>query len=264
MSLSGMAEVPAPRVCLSTSVLDFGSVAEGDTASPLSVTVSNCGTAALVISEVSIGGPNADDFTKSMDTCMTVPVGQSCMIGVTFKPGGRGQRIAQLNIASNATGSPHVVDLTGVGTGTQPDAWIAPAVSGAQFKGKDQFDPPTEQVLALRVGRGRSVNVLVRVQNDGNAPDKFTVSGSANHSGITARYFLSNPSLLEITPAVVAGQYVTGMLAPGAYTGSATQIYLRLTVSRTAPTGTYDFPVTFRSVASPTKVDTVKVRLKVL
>lgn len=104
----------APAVLLSTNSLDFGSQTLNQTTAAQTVTVTNDSDVSLAISSVTIGGTNPGDFAQT-NTCSTVAAHGTCTIDVTFKPTAVGARGATLSIASDASGSPHTVDLAGVG-----------------------------------------------------------------------------------------------------------------------------------------------------
>ena len=126
VALSGVSAAPAPAVGLSTSALSFGSVAPGSTAPTQTLTVTNTGTANLVVGSVTLGGSNAAEFGKPSDTCSgaTVAPAATCTVGVNFAPVTTGAKTAAVSIPSNAAGSPHAVALSG--TGAEP---TSPAVS---------------------------------------------------------------------------------------------------------------------------------------
>ncbi|MFB3923454.1 MAG: beta strand repeat-containing protein [Terriglobia bacterium] len=60
------------------------------------------------------------DFTDAFQNCTTTPItpGNSCFIDVEFTPTALGARVGTLSISTDAAASPHVVSLTGTGTGT--------------------------------------------------------------------------------------------------------------------------------------------------
>lgn len=107
----------APGFSVSPSSLAFGSVLVGRTAGPTTITMSNTGTASLALGAASVGGANAGDFILSADACgvTTLAAGSSCTLRISFSPPEPGARAASLSISSNATGSPHVLALSGTG-----------------------------------------------------------------------------------------------------------------------------------------------------
>lgn len=122
---SGIA-VPAPAVGPLPASLNFGSLQISTTSAAQTVTVSNTGSAALVLSSIALSG----DFAKSGGTCVTggsVAAAASCTILVTFTPTIVGARTGNLTIADNATGSPRTIALTGTGTSVPlPTATLLP------------------------------------------------------------------------------------------------------------------------------------------
>ncbi len=112
----------APRAVLTPAAgLEFGSVQLGHTTAGQGVTLTNSGNAPLAIARFGLGGSNPGDFALSGFTCdPTLAAGASCTFLVTFSPTALGARAATLEVADNATGSPHSVPLTGTGV-SAPD-----------------------------------------------------------------------------------------------------------------------------------------------
>lgn len=104
-----------PALSLNVGALAFGPrIVQGGT-DPLTVKLTNGGDQPLIVSGLAITGPNAGDFALGSNTCTTVAPGASCTIDVLFMPGATGDRAAALVITDNASGSPHLVALTGSG-----------------------------------------------------------------------------------------------------------------------------------------------------
>lgn len=110
-----------PITSLSATSLDFGNQNLGSTSSGQGVTLSNTGTADLVISGITASA----DFAQTNNCPVRLPMNQSCLITVAFAPTAGGTRTGQLGIADNADGSPHVVALSGNGVPV-PFASLAP------------------------------------------------------------------------------------------------------------------------------------------
>lgn len=128
---------PAPAVTLSASSLDFGSLGVGAPSDPLSVTVSNTGSAALHPAHASVSGRDAGDFAVTGDSCggQTIAAGASCVLTVVFTPATAGARSAQLALGDDASGSPQTVPLAGVGVSTG-------AITGTVDDGSRTGHPP--------------------------------------------------------------------------------------------------------------------------
>ena len=112
ISLTGTGTAPA--VLLSPTSLDFGLSPVGSTTPAQALTLQNTGTAPLAISSIIPSG----DFASATD-CPTAPAtlapGGSCSMSVTFTPAAAGPRAGTVTITDDATGTPHVVTLSGTG-----------------------------------------------------------------------------------------------------------------------------------------------------
>jgi Ca2+-binding RTX toxin-like protein len=110
-----------PPTATVTSFLGFGDNAPGVDSATQNIVVRNNGAPRLRPGGVTLGGANPDNFRVVSNTCSggNLGIGSECAIGVVFKPIGLGARSGTVSIATNASGSPHVVNLTG--TGRNPD-----------------------------------------------------------------------------------------------------------------------------------------------
>ena len=98
---------------LSPTSLAFGSIGVGGNASK-PVKITNTGTSNLTILSLTITGSPV--FTIASHNCgAAVAPGKNCSVNVRFAPNARVAFSGQLNIASNASGVPIVVPLTGTG-----------------------------------------------------------------------------------------------------------------------------------------------------
>ncbi len=129
LSLTGTgAAAPVPAVGLSATTLAFGNQTLGTTSAAKSVSISNTGTANLVLGTITTTGTNAAEFAPSKCSGSTLTPGASCAVNVTFTPAALNARSATLSIASNASGSPHGVALSGNGVSAPaPAVTLSPA-----------------------------------------------------------------------------------------------------------------------------------------
>jgi hypothetical protein len=102
---------PTPSVALSATTLAFGSQVVGGNAASQQVSLSNNGTGSLAIDIIRTTG----DFSQSSNCASSLSAGGRCVITVTFQPLSTGSRTGTVSVSDNAEGSPHVVNLTGVG-----------------------------------------------------------------------------------------------------------------------------------------------------
>jgi len=96
------------------SPVAFHTVSRGQ-ALTISVTVTNSGTAPLIISSTLINGNN--EFSKGTDTCAghTIAVSGTCSIAVTFRPTHAGSVTGVLRVNDNGPGGNQQDNLTGTG-----------------------------------------------------------------------------------------------------------------------------------------------------
>ena len=95
--------------------LDFGRVLVNHASSPQSVTLTNTGATALSITNITITGTNANDFSQTNTCNSSVGPGLVCTISTTFKPTAKGGRSASISIADSSPDSPQQVNLSGTG-----------------------------------------------------------------------------------------------------------------------------------------------------
>ena len=114
----GKAPPPVPLFGVAPIALVMDSTNVGLT-SQKTVTVTNSGAIALVVSLVAISGINTSRFSV-LPTSASIGVGSSQIFIVTFAPDSAGTKSASLVFTHNATGSPSSVVLSGVGKSTTP------------------------------------------------------------------------------------------------------------------------------------------------
>jgi hypothetical protein len=102
--------VASAAMTLSPAAVTFGTQAVGTTSAAQTVTVTNSGTAALVVSGVVAAG----EFAET-DDCVgaTVAPGASCAVQVVFLPTAAGAASGLLTVSGNVTGGSATAQLTG-------------------------------------------------------------------------------------------------------------------------------------------------------
>ncbi len=93
--------VPQPLIRLSAA-LAFGDQIIATTSAAQVVTITNGGTAPMVVSAVTLGGANVADFATTGNCVTTIAPNAGCSINVTFAPAALGARAAAINVTSNA------------------------------------------------------------------------------------------------------------------------------------------------------------------
>jgi hypothetical protein len=109
----------APILTLNSpvGVFDFGRRNTGTTSAITVITMMNGGSSRLNITAVAITGANSGDFQLTATTCVgaSLAANATCTASVRFAPLAFGPRQARLTVTNNASGSQHLVPLTGVG-----------------------------------------------------------------------------------------------------------------------------------------------------
>lgn len=111
IELNGIGTVAAVQ----PGTLTFGTQKVGSKSAPQPVTLSNTGSAAISVSQISIYEPNYTDFVQSNNCPSSLAAQASCTINVTFDPVKKGERSATLDISDSGGGSPQKVGLSGTG-----------------------------------------------------------------------------------------------------------------------------------------------------
>ena len=114
--IAKIAPIPEPVILVDPLSYGFGSVNVGGS-SVKSFTVTNTGTADLVIGTIAFTGADAPEFSKNPDNCtgQSLAPNSGCTIQVTFTPASTGLKSASLSISSNDPNTPTNVPLTGTG-----------------------------------------------------------------------------------------------------------------------------------------------------
>ena len=102
------------EMLLFPSSFNFGSVPVGTASDPQTLTINNGVGTPIHITDISISGDDAGDFSILTNTCSSVlPSGQSCIVKTVLTPQSSGARTAALNITDDAHCSPQQVALSG-------------------------------------------------------------------------------------------------------------------------------------------------------
>ncbi len=119
----------------------------------------------------------------------------------------------------------------------------------------------TNQTKTMQVDPLQVASYTVRIQNDGNASDNMTVTGTAGNTNFTVAYYDAATGGNNITSSVTGSGWTTGSLAVGA----TREIRLEVTPAASAtPGSTYDVLVTSRSGLDANKRDAVSASTNVL
>lgn len=105
----------APQIKITTnSPLSFGTIKLGDASAPKTLKITNTGEANVNL--LSFPAPTTTEFDWTAPaTPVVIAFGASLDIPVTFRPAAEGNRSKSISFTTNATGSPHNVNFSGVG-----------------------------------------------------------------------------------------------------------------------------------------------------
>ena len=163
VAYQGECVVPLPDISVSPTSYNFGNVQVGSSSAAQTFTVSNTGTANLVIGTIILTGTNANQFSKLNDNCsgQTLAPSGSCTVQVKFSPTSLGSKSATLSIPSNDPDeNPLNVSLSGTA--------IAPAVT-CSFT-----------AYATQLSRGSNLKFFAAVQNNTDEVQVFQFATKVN------------------------------------------------------------------------------------
>jgi hypothetical protein len=130
----------APAVSLMPLTLEYASQTIGTSVSQ-TVLLRNMGSTTLTISSIT----TSTGFTQTNDCGSSVPAAGTCTLSVTFSPSAVGSDAGTVSIADDAAGSPHVINLSGIGTG----ALVVLAPTGLTFTPLPVGTTSAQQTVSL-------------------------------------------------------------------------------------------------------------------
>jgi hypothetical protein len=140
----------------------------------------------------------------------------------------------------------------------RPDGWISTA-SGWGYVGNNVYNTTgAHQTKTLNARRAQYRDFHIRVYNDGNTTNTFTLKGSIAVSGSTVRYYAGDTN---VTTAMRSATGYRVTLKAGVYT----PLRVRITVGSTAAIGSAKpATVTARWTGDGTRTDLVKAVVTVV
>jgi hypothetical protein len=150
-------------ISFSPASLNVGTQSLNVAGGPAAITVTNISGASVTITSIVANG----DFTETNSCTSPLPPAPSaaCRVDVTFKPTAIGTRTGAITITDSAPGSPHVVQLSGIG-----------AVSNLSFS------PASLSFGNLNLGKA-SAPKNVTVSNNGTTPITFlSITSNGDYS----------------------------------------------------------------------------------
>ena len=241
-----------PLLAAAPNPLPFGNQSEGTPSMAMTLTFSNGGNAALMITGgLTPTGGNAGDFAQvaGAGTCSaTLPIaiaaGSNCTVQYTFKPSTMGLETTTLQVANNSATNPYMVTLNGTGTAPIIGASPNPLAFGNQPEGvmsmaKTLTFSNTGNVALMITGgltpTGGNAGDFAQVVGGGNCGTlPITIAAGAN---CTVQYTFTptmTPAGLESTTLQVVNNSATN---PYMVTLNGTGILPAVTFTPTAAVG---------------------------
>jgi hypothetical protein len=195
LAISGAGIAGASSLKFSPTSISFSSTTVGVAATQLPVVVSNPGTAAVAITNISVGGANASSFGETNTCGSSVAAGGSCTITVSFTPGSAGALGASISVVDSATGSPQAIALSGTGAAVLvPQATLNP--TSLTFASTTVGVAATTQAITLS-NPGTGVLTVTGISVTGANASSF---GQTNNCGISVAAGGSCTITVSFTP----------------------------------------------------------------
>ncbi len=230
VTLQGTGAVPAPIFQTNPTSLTFSSQALGHTSTLQALTISNTGTASLIISSLSVSGANAGDFAYQViggtnitfgrfgTFPVTIAPGGTMSVNVSFTPTQNGARAATLVSSDNAGGNPHSISLSGTGgTATAPGFSASP--NPLTFQGQQVGTTSAAQSITISNPGSAQLQITALALSGGNAGD-FAFAPGFNPAQTINVAAAGNTSVPIVFTPTVAGARTTSLLVTDNATGS--------------------------------------------
>jgi outer membrane protein assembly factor BamB len=195
----------APAVSLTPDHLAFAIRPVGTTSPPQSATLTNIGTAPLSITSMQITGFSHLSFgVVAGGDAGTLAPGESRTISITFTPTAAGDQTANLIVNTNASNSPHQVQLTGGGTTPSPGVRLSPPTVnfGTLPIGATS---PAQNVMLTNISS--LALTITAIGLSGSSPGSFAIASGGDPGTLAAG--ASRTIRVTFTPATVGGHNAT-------------------------------------------------------
>jgi YVTN family beta-propeller protein len=224
--------LPAPSAQLSNTSRDFGSQLVGVASASQIVTLTNSGNGALTITSIVLGGTDPGDFTEGDNCGTSLAAGASCTLTVIFKPTAINSRAATITITDNDASGSQILNLSGTGVATAPNAALSPTsmtfgslplgtASPAQTATLTNNGNATLHITSIVVA-GTNASSFTENNNCGTPPTSLT-AGSSCAINVTFKPAVSGALTASVIVADDAGSLSqiinlsgTGTSTPGA------------------------------------------------
>jgi hypothetical protein len=170
--------VGTPAITVTPASVNFGAETVGSTAAQ-AMQIANTGTADLTVSQITVSG--ADFSYANFAVPTTIPAGQSATLTADFKPSATGSASGSLSIGSNASSSPMMIALSGVGeSSNQGNPGISASPTSIGFGSVAVGSSATQPLSVSNTGSSN-----LTISNVTQAGSAFTWSGLAVPTTLT-------------------------------------------------------------------------------
>jgi|HubBroStandDraft_2_1064218.scaffolds.fasta_scaffold00573_10 hypothetical protein len=205
---------------------------------PVSITVTNAGSASVSFSSIAIGGADPGDFAIQTNTCgAAVAANSNCVVGVTFTPQAVGVRSATLSFTDSSAGSPQTVGLAGHGVAEPSSVVVSSSNNPSTFGQSVTFTATVKPSAATG-----TVQFL----------DGGSVLGTGTVSAGTASFATSSlTTSANIITAAYSGDSIHASSTSAAITQTVNQATSSTLLSANINPATAGQAVTFTATVSP-------------
>ncbi|MEO8385921.1 MAG: choice-of-anchor D domain-containing protein, partial [Betaproteobacteria bacterium] len=167
------------------TALTFAAQTIATTSAVQNVIITNTGFANLTFSSITVSGPfsRAVLSATSSDCASSLAPSSSCQIGISFTPTSTGVLSGQLTINDNASGSPHIVILSG--TGTSVPVAVISVSSGIAFGDQIINTASGAQLLTIS-NTGTATLITSAITLTGANASNFSLTGQGGCASIPA------------------------------------------------------------------------------
>jgi hypothetical protein len=170
---------PGAGIQFTPPSLDFGSVTQGVTSSPMTITVTNTGDAALTISNIKLTGTDSSDFAETNTCPGSLAPASTCTITVTFTPSVGGTLAATITLNDSAPGSPQNINISGTGASSSPQVSLFPTT--VTFIGQPLGGSSPPQTVTL-INNGTGPLTITSITVTGGAKKDFSQTNDCGTS----------------------------------------------------------------------------------
>jgi hypothetical protein len=203
--------------------LQFGGQLKGTTSSGLQVVLSNAGNSTLTLTNIAFTGADPGDFAVDPTTtsCLltagaTLYAGQSCTVGILFKPSAGGSRTASLVLLDNTVTNSNTIQLAGTGTLPAPTFTITSPASGTS------------------VSSGTTVKFAVSVTSSSSPAPTGTVVFKVDSTGLGSVALSSGTASVDVTETTTGSHTLSASYSGDANYAPAGPITRTYTVTSAA------------------------------